>query len=192
MSEHVPPSRVLMVCTANLCRSPMAQYLFMQAAEQRSAAGRLEVSSAGTQAAIGVALHPLAAAALSEKSVPHEHFRSRQLTSGVIGAADLILTATADHRRQVAELVPSAVRRTFTLLQFARLATVMPPADPTDLVAYLDAHVPFARSQAGPGNSPTGDDIADPVGGKLAAFRRCIGEIGKAVDVIADRLLSGV
>jgi protein-tyrosine phosphatase len=50
--------------------------------------------------------------------------RSEPLTARHIAEADLILTATADHRAQVLELDPTALRRTMTLGEFGRLLQV--------------------------------------------------------------------
>ncbi len=39
---------ILMVCTGNICRSPLAEGLFLQKADARGVAARFEVDSAGT------------------------------------------------------------------------------------------------------------------------------------------------
>ena len=43
-------------------------------------------------------------------------------------SADLVLTATREHRSAVVGMAPSAVRRTFTLLELARIAVAAAPA----------------------------------------------------------------
>ena len=45
--------------------------------------------------------------------------------------ADLVLTATTEHRAHAVGLAPSVVRRTFTLKEFARLAKALPATDVT-------------------------------------------------------------
>lgn len=41
-------TRVLFICMGNICRSPLAEAMFRSLAEQRGAAGRFEIDSAGT------------------------------------------------------------------------------------------------------------------------------------------------
>lgn len=182
--------RVLVVCTANLCRSPMAEFLLAAAVrEQPALTGVWQVRSAGTNAVMDHAMHPLADAVLAERGVPHEQFRTRKLTDDAVAGADLVLTATREHRRRVVELVPGAVQRSFTLLQFARLVTAMPASLTTardDRGPALLAAVPLARSSA-PFVRPEDDDLADPIGGRIRAFRRCADTIQDAVQRIAGR-----
>ena len=52
------PLRVLFVCHANLCRSPLAEGLLRHLAAARGLAGRVEVDSAGTYAMEGSPPHP--------------------------------------------------------------------------------------------------------------------------------------
>ena len=53
-------ARVLFVCTADQCRSPMAELLFQQALQHRGERPAWDVSSAGTFAPDGRPMHPLA------------------------------------------------------------------------------------------------------------------------------------
>lgn len=52
------PIRLLFVCHANMCRSPLAHGMFVHMAQERGLGGRFEVDSAGTWAMEGVAPHP--------------------------------------------------------------------------------------------------------------------------------------
>jgi protein-tyrosine phosphatase len=178
-----PRFTILVVCTANLCRSPIAQFLLASAIRDDAAlAGTWRVSSAGTHATPGSPMHPLADAVLTERGVPHAPFRTRVLTAEAVAAADLVLTATREHRRRVVELAPNTVRRAFTLREFGRLARVLPDTagQGSDRGARLVAQVPMARSLSVPA-SPDDDEIPDPIGGRLRAFRRCADLIERAV-----------
>lgn len=186
MADH--EFRVLFVCTANLCRSPLAQYLLLDALRQRGpqAARAWNVESAGTHASGGADMHPFAARVLDERSVSHSGFRSRPLDVEAIAAADLVLTAGRQHRRIVVEASPGAVRRTFTIRQFANLADVMPRASATaDLRTYLDEQVPNARAHA---TRTDDDEIADPVGKNIRAFRRSADVIERALGTVVNHL----
>lgn len=169
---------VLVVCTANQCRSPLAEHQLRAAA--RSAGLDWTIGSAGTRAKAGRHLDHDVAAVLHELHItPTRHWTSRRLDAAMIERADLVLTAERAHRGVVAELVPDAVTRTFTLLEFARMLAAAPPgrADgtPGGLIHLAEA----ARVHAGPSRSS--DDLPDPVNQGRQAFRACAGEINRAV-----------
>lgn len=179
---------VLIVCHANLCRSPMAEYLARELLAQQVPG--IPVSSAGTHAVPGYPMHPHAARLTMERGTDPESFRSRPLHADQLRTAGLILTATRAQRTTCVALAPSALRRTFTLRQFARLASAAidqgwaAPDGQRDPVRRLDAAVVAAsRARAGlqPPAKPEEDDLTDPVGQPIAEFRRCVGDIERAL-----------
>jgi protein-tyrosine phosphatase len=111
--------RILMVCTGNICRSPLAEQLLRE--DLRTAGIDAVITSAGTRAMTGSDMTPEAAALSSQYGASHTGHVARQLTEELIADADLVLTATREHRRQVVSMLPKATRYTFTLNQFARL-----------------------------------------------------------------------
>ncbi|GGF43792.1 protein-tyrosine-phosphatase [Marmoricola endophyticus] len=124
---------VLTVCVGNVCRSPMAER--MLALHLTSAAGDFEVHSAGTRALQGTGMHPQSRADLEAAGGTGDGFVARQLNDPMIRDADLVLTATTDVRARVLEDVPGALRRTFTILDFAALVDSAPRLLPaSDLV----------------------------------------------------------
>lgn len=46
--DHSPPTRVLFLCLGNICRSPLAEGIFLHLATERGVIDRLRVDSAGT------------------------------------------------------------------------------------------------------------------------------------------------
>ncbi|MGH3489393.1 MAG: hypothetical protein ACRDP8_16000 [Actinopolymorphaceae bacterium] len=119
---------IMFVCTGNMCRSPIAERLAVSALKQHldAEAGRVfEVSSAGTGTFDGREMTAEAAAVLIAHGGDPDGFRSTELTAELIAAADLILTATRAHRSAVVTLDPGALRRSFTLTEFARTAAVL-------------------------------------------------------------------
>jgi protein-tyrosine phosphatase len=181
--------RILCVCSANICRSVMAERLTRHAllARPNGQGLRFRVSSAGLQAMVGERAHPYTTAALARLGVTVSGFVSRQLTPQLIGESDLVLTATVRHRDKAVAMLPSASRRVFTLREFARIAGHLPdfgqPAPETgvaqrarwvvDTVATLRGQVGF--------NAPAAYDIADPAR-RQGAFRACARGIAHAVD----------
>src|SRR5689334_20606506 len=127
------PARVLVVCHANLCRSPIIERLARQALAKRlgdpvggDQPSAWEVTSAGTHAVPGRDMHPYADEALRECGADVTDFATRRLTADLVTRADLILTAARPQRAACVTLVPSAVPRTFTLREFAHLAAAFP------------------------------------------------------------------
>ena len=140
--------RILIVCTGNICRSPLAEQLLRE--NLRSAGIDAVVTSAGTHAMTGSAMTPEAAALSTQYGASNTEHVARQLTEKLIADADLVLTATRDHRRDVVTLLPKATRYTFTLNQFARLVA---PAE-VEVGAAFAADLSRADAQFIRENSP--------------------------------------
>lgn len=112
--------RVLFVCTANVCRSPMAEAIFNALASD--AGVPYEARSAGTAALAGEPMTPHAREVLEEVGVyPGEH-RARQVDAAMLEEADLVLTMTpqqAASLRRVSAVDPGRIN---TLLNYAYAA----------------------------------------------------------------------
>jgi protein-tyrosine phosphatase len=181
---------VLFVCHANQCRSPMAQRLLTRTLTDHFGAGAKQVlvASGGTHASPGSPMHPSAAEVLTERGIGPGCFASRPLTREFVGGADLILTANRDQRAECVSLVPAATPHTFTLRQFARLAALAEPDNeretplPDRLRAMLD-DLAAARARLQPVD-PRHDELVDPIGRPVSAFRKCADQIQSALDVM--------
>jgi protein-tyrosine phosphatase len=182
---------VLIVCHANICRSPMAERLIRKSFTERMGdhATGFRVASAGTNAWSNAPMHPFAAEVLREHGADATDFVSRRLSEAVVRRAGLVLTATRRQRSACVALDPSAVRRTFTLLQFGRYAAGLRPADLAatwppparlremiEMVSVVRAHLPVPQGDE--------DDLPDPVQSPVEVFRRTAAEIQSVVDVM--------
>ncbi|MDF3932260.1 low molecular weight phosphotyrosine protein phosphatase [Pseudomonas citronellolis] len=102
---------MLVVCIGNICRSPMAEYLF----RQQLAGTGVEVASAGLAALAGRPMDPVASAVLLQHGgQPPEHC-ARQLAPSMLAEAGLILAMEAQQLRDLHQLYPSARGKTFLL-----------------------------------------------------------------------------
>jgi len=185
------PFEVLVVCTGNIARSPMAQRL-LQARLAHDPS--IRVGSAGTWGLQDVPMDRHAATALAEVGVDEGGFRSRPLTADLVRASALLLTATREHRVAVLTHDPAALRRTFTLREFARLVEVVDgvPGRPGYVWRTPDALVAAAADARGRVRvAPSEDDVADPHGGPLPAFRACRDLLAATLDVVAPSLAAG-
>jgi protein-tyrosine phosphatase len=183
---------ILFVCHANLCRSPLAERLARRAFDDAfgAAASGVVVSSAGTHAYGGTPMHQGSASVLAECGIDPGGFVSRTVDASGPMAADLVLAAGRDQRAACVTLAPSAVRRTFTLLQFSRLVAAVPatdaltgtvPARFRGLVEQVHANrhlVPTVLADM--------DDLPDPVNQPIEAFRECAQEIWKSVSTVVN------
>ncbi|MBN1135677.1 MAG: low molecular weight protein arginine phosphatase [Anaerolineae bacterium] len=97
---------ILVVCTANICRSPMAAGLLRQrlAVEKIDAGHR--VLSAGVWAADGKPASENAVVTMAERGINISDHRSRSLTSDEMAGADLILVMTHEHAHMIRQTWP--------------------------------------------------------------------------------------
>jgi len=182
---------VLIVCHANMCRSPMAERL-----ARRTIIGRMgatgtgfEVSSAGTHAWTGRPMHPLAAEVLREYGADDTGFKTRRLTADLVADADLVLTATRQQRAECVGMAPTAVHHTFTLPQFGRVSAAIPKYSLTAIwppqarlrALIEELHVVRGTLQVATAEE---DELPDPVEQPINVFRRCAGEIQWVLDVM--------
>jgi len=108
---------ILFVCTGNTCRSPMAEEA-LRVLLEKERPGRFEVMSAGTSAANGYPATMYAHEAVKLWSGELSNHKSRPLTKGLIGRADLVFGMTAEHVREILRLVPDATERTYLFKNF--------------------------------------------------------------------------
>lgn len=177
---------ILTVCSGNICRSPLAEQLLRQ---QLHDLADVTVASAGTIAMVGHAMTPqaqkLSAGYGATDASAHV---ARQLTAQQIIEADLVLALSREHRRAIVEMVPSAVRKTFTLREFARLTSGVGQEDLVDGfipgVNPITSAVGVASSFRGivaPAASPDDDDVIDPYRQSDAVYQTSANQLVPAV-----------
>jgi protein-tyrosine phosphatase len=180
--------RILLVCDANVCRSPYAESVLKSLL---SAAGmqRISVGSAGLDVAPGHPMCAEAAARLAEREANGVAHRARSLQAGDIESANLVLVAERRHRAAIARLSPMASARTFTMREAAALGAASrlssaPVASGASVEAFA-ARIHEARGLVGPIEL----DIVDGHHGSLRQHHRTLDEVGAAASAIARSLL---
>lgn len=113
---------ILLVCSGNTCRSPMAEGLARQVLAQQQGireqdleAHGLKVISAGAFASAGAPASAEAVEALGQMNVDISSHRSRPLTPELIHQADVIFCMTQAHRQFIIDIFPGAADKTMLL-----------------------------------------------------------------------------
>ncbi len=149
---------VLLVCTGNTCRSPMAEEIMRQMVAERLGCRTEEVEdhgvmvmSAGIAAMMGGRASPEAVTVGDRLGFDLRNHESQPLTPQLVRHADLILTMTRSHREAIVAEWPDAGGRTHALVQ-------------------------------GLG------DVADPIGGPLELYEQCAAQMKSELRPWLERL----
>lgn len=188
---------ILSVCTGNVCRSPVAEQLIAQALQDVD----VNVSSAGVSALVGRGAPEPARRFASAYGIDVSGHVAQQVNRDGVRRSDLILGMARDHRRHLVEMMPSAMRRTFTLREFARLAEAAEPHLRETLGAAnvgtaedgMRAAVDLAASLRGtipPPDDVADFDVVDPYGQSDEVYRRSFSEIDPAAQKVSEYLLT--
>jgi protein-tyrosine phosphatase len=155
------------VCTGNICRSPMGEALLRAHLSERGLDAR--VHSAGTMHWGGPPTDHTVEV-LHELGIDAREHRSRPLSRRLVSHADLVLAMTRNHVWAVANHDPTAADRTFMVGEIVRIGERLGPRRPGEKLADWVARVAAAR----PPGSVVGiatDEIADPVGEPVDVYR---------------------
>ena len=84
--------RVLFICHGNICRSPMAEFIFKDLVRKAGPEGEFEIASAATSTEeIGNDIYPPARRMLDAHGIPHSRRGARQITKADYKRYDLLI-----------------------------------------------------------------------------------------------------
>ncbi len=149
---------VLLICTGNTCRSPMAEEILRHMIAERLGCRPEEIEdqgmivmSAGIAAMMGGRASAEAVAVGDRLGFDLRNHESQPLTPQLVRHADLILTMTRSHREAIVAEWPEAGQRTHVLVQ-------------------------------------GGGDVADPIGGPIELYEQCAAQIERELTDWLERL----
>jgi len=182
-------STILVVCTGNICRSPMAAGFLRAGLAARGATG-VAVTSCGISGWEGSEAVPEAIEAMVEQGLDITGHRARRFDRQMARDADLVLAMAAEHREAVGAAMPETASRTFTLKELARLLDRLPDdaVGAGSAEGRLAALVTAAERVRASGAVETArdEDVADPLGLGVEAFRATAWEIEGLCTKILD------
>lgn len=177
-----PTPRVLFVCMANQCRSPLAEAI----ARQELGAGQLEFESAGLLA--GGSRMPKAGLRVADELGLdlHSHV-SRPVEAARLHEFDLVLAMERLHARELVAADQELWPRVFTLKQFSRWVAENPPPAGEPLREWLASAAADRHRSEVLGSDPA-DDVADPVSSPARAWRKLAEELRDHIRIILHSL----
>lgn len=126
---------------------------------------------------------PEAGAVMAEWGLDLASHESRELDPPIVAGADLVLGMAREHARAAIAMEPSAYARVFTLKELVRVGEPRPRSR-EPLETWLAEIAEQREIEDLLGTDPV-DDVADPIGGPVEAFR----ETAVELDSLLDRLV---
>jgi len=199
-------SDILVVCTANVCRSPLTEFLLQDLLRNTQGFESVAVGSVGNRPMRGVRMCDVAASGIEgpeAEAFVHAH-KSLSATQSRLRKAPLILTASRSNRAAIAHILPQARSRTFTLKEAIALGegfTLGGESGPEAVKAfarYLESRrgvvAPVAPSGIRRWFAPSTDPWSIVDGHNLGAKQhaRTIAEVHSVVRTLGTLMTGGV
>jgi protein-tyrosine phosphatase len=188
MSSYRGCMRLLVICTANRCRSPMAAALLQ---------GRLTIAKVDAQV-LSAGFGPGGLAPLEEvvdvmlelgfDLRPH---RSQKISESVLAASDLIIVMTRQHAMEVVLLDPASWPRTFPIIDLVRRGAGVGTIGADETLRQWATRAHGDRQRSDLLGLQSSADISDPAGAPVAVIRRTRDVLSSLVDELAQLIGAG-
>jgi len=109
--------KVLFVCHGNICRSPMAEFIFKDMVSKAGMKDRFQIASAAVSSEeLGNPIYPPARRELEKHNIPYTHHRARLITQGDYDHFDAIYYMDSRNARYLSRLFPDRAGKCRPLL----------------------------------------------------------------------------
>jgi protein-tyrosine phosphatase len=172
---------IVVLCTANVCRSPMAASLLGRRLAALGAA--VPVRSAGILRS-GDPPFPAVISVMASYGIEIAAHRSRVVSASDLARASLVLAMARDNLRYAVITEPGAWPRAFTLPELIRRGERIGPRPPGEPFSQWLSRAHAGRERASLLGDSAEDDVADPAGGPLRAYA----DTARLLDGLVTRL----
>jgi len=174
---------ILVLCTANVCRSVMAAALLARRLSELGVAAH--VRSAGMLRA-GDPPHAEAISVMARYGNDITGHRSRVVCAADLAPASLVLAMARDSLRYAVVTEPGAWPRAFTLRELIRRGGRVGPRRPDEPFPGWLSRVHAGRERVALLGDSADDDVPDPTGGPLRAYADLAGLLDRSLTRLAE------
>lgn len=113
--------KIIFICHGNICRSPMAEFIFRELLRREGRSDEFEISSAAVSyEEQGKGVYPPAAAKLREKEIPFGGHRAHRIMPEEAASADLLVIMDASNERRLSRIIrPEDMEKVHYMMEFA-------------------------------------------------------------------------
>jgi len=115
---------VMFVCTGNICRSALAEYLFNN--NKKAQALNLKANSSGVGALVGHSSDPSVRKILEQEGISGQGHIAQQISQDLVNKTDVILVMEPHHRKAILAQFPDARSKVFLLRHRDQLGIIDP------------------------------------------------------------------
>jgi protein-tyrosine phosphatase len=177
------PDGIVVLCTANVCRSPMAAAMLARRLSGLGVTAR--VRSAGMLRGGNPPL-PEVISVMARYGIDITWHRSRVACAGDLARASLVLAMARDHLRYAVVTEPGVWPRAFTLRELIRRGERIGPRRPDEPFSGWLSRAHEGRERVGLLGDSADDDVPDPAGGPLRAYADVAGLLDRSLARLAE------